>query len=291
MPVIVVRGSSSRLLSEHLAVEAGWELASTELKRFPDGESYVRVISPLEKKDVVIVSATFPDSNIIETLLLHDAVVRRKPNSVRLLVPYYGYQRQDKLFKEGESVSAEVIAGILDNRFDEILTVDLHAEGVSKYIRNTKTKNFVASPQIAKYFRKRKIDIVISPDGGLRAVEYAKIAAKEIGCDYDYFLKERIDSTNVKLYPKKVDVKDKTVLIVDDIIATGGSMIAAIKRLKELGAKHIFAGCTHGLFTGNALPKLRELADEVISTDTIETEASAVSVAPLILEHLLELRA
>ncbi len=291
MPVIVVRGSSSRLLSEHLAAEAGWELASTELKRFPDGESYVRVTSPLEKKDVLIVSATFPDSNIIETLLLHDAVVRRKPNSVRLLVPYYGYQRQDKLFKEGESVSAEVIAGILDNRFDEILTVDLHAEGVSKYIRNTKTKNFVASPQIAKYFRKRKIDTVISPDGGLRAVEYAKIAAKEIGCDYDYFLKERIDSTNVKLYPKKVDVKDKTVLIVDDIIATGGSMIAAMKRLKELGAKHIFAGCTHGLFTGNALPKLRELADEVISTDTIETEASAVSVAPLILEHLLELRA
>lgn len=291
MPVIIVRGSSSRLLSEHLAAEAGWELASTELKRFPDGESYVRVVSPLDRKDVVIVSATFPDSNIIETLLLHDAVVRRKPSSVRLLVPYYGYQRQDKLFKEGESVSAEVIAGILDNKFDEILTVDLHAEGVSKYIRNTKTKNFVASPQIAKHFRKRKIDIVISPDGGLRAVEYAKMAAKEIGCDYDYFLKERIDSANVKLYPKKVDVKDKTVLIVDDIIATGGSMIAAMKRLKELGARHIYAGCTHGLFTGNALPKLRELADEVISTDTIETEASAVSVAPLVLEHLFELRA
>ncbi len=288
--MIIVSGSSSRLLSDHLAAEAGWELASSELRRFPDGESYVRVISPLEKKDVVIVSATFPDGNIIETLLLHDAVVRRKPNSVRLLVPYYGYQRQDKLFKEGESVSAEVIAGVLDNRFEEIMTVDLHAEGVSKYIRNTKTKNFIASPQIAKHFRRHRIDTVISPDGGLRAVEYAKLAAKELGCEYDYFLKERLDSTNVKLYPKKVDVKDKAVLIVDDIIATGGSMIAAIRRLKELGAKRIFAGCTHGLFTGNSLPKLKELADEVISTDTVETEASVVSVAPLVLEHLFELK-
>lgn len=288
--VIIVGGSSSRLLSEHLAAEAGWELASVELKRFPDGESYVRVISPLEDKDVLIVSATFPDGNIIETLLLHDAVVRRKPASVKLLVPYYGYQRQDKLFKEGESVSAEVIAGVLDNRFDEIMTVDLHAEGVSKYIRNTKTRNFVASTQLARHFRNSGIDIVISPDGGLRAVEYAKLAAEELGIEYDYFLKERIDSTNVKLYPKKLDVKGKNVLIVDDIIATGGSMVAAMKRLKELGAKKIFAGCTHGLFTGNSLPRLKELAEEVISTDTIESDASRVSVAPLVSEHLFEVK-
>lgn len=288
--MIIVSGSSNRLLSEHLAAEAGWELSGCELRRFPDGESYVRILSPLQDKDVLIVSATFPDGNIIETLLLHDAVVRRKPSSVRLLVPYYGYQRQDKLFKEGESVSAEVIAGIIDNRFDEIMTVDLHAEGVARYIRNTKTKNFVASPRIARYFVKQNIDIVISPDGGLRAVEYAKLAAREIGSDYDYFLKERIDSANVKLYPKKVDVSGKKVLIVDDIIATGGSMLAAMARLKELGAKKIFAGCTHGLFTGNSLPRLRDLAEEVVSTDTIESDASAVSVAPLVSEHLFEMK-
>ena len=288
--MIIVSGSSSKLLAEHLSAEAGWELASCELKRFPDGEAYVRVTTPLEGEDVVIVSATFPDGNIIETLLLHDAVNRRKPASVRLLVPYYGYQRQDKLFKEGESVSAEVIAGVLDNRFDEIMTVDLHAEGVAKYIKGTKTKNFVASPLLARYFRRHKIDIVISPDGGIRAVEYAKLAARELDCEYDYFLKERIDSTNVKLYPKKVDVKDKNVLIVDDIIATGGSMMAAMRKLKELGARRIFAGCTHGLFTGNSLQKLRELSDEVIATDTVESDASHVSVAPLVSEHLSELR-
>lgn len=288
--MIIVHGSGSGLLSEHLAAETGWELAASELKRFPDGESYVRVISPLEDTDVLIVSATFPDGNIIETLFLHDAVVRRRPASMRLLIPYYGYQRQDKLFKEGESVSAEVIAGILDNKFDEIMTVDLHAEGVAKYIRHTKTKNLIASPQLAKYFRRRKVDIVISPDGGLRAVEYAKLAARELGCEYDYFMKERIDSVTVKLYPKKLDVKDKTVLVLDDIIATGGSMVAAVARLRELGAKRILAGCTHGLFTGNALGRLRELAEEVIATDTIESDASAVSIAPLVAEHLYELR-
>ncbi|MCL4347099.1 MAG: ribose-phosphate diphosphokinase, partial [Candidatus Thermoplasmatota archaeon] len=193
--MIIVGGTSNRSLSEHLAAESGSDIASVEIRNFPDGEKYVRILSSLAKKDVVIVSATYPDSNIIETLLLHDAASRAQPNTIRLLIPYYGYQRQDKLFREGESISAEVIAGILDGRFDEIMTVDLHAEGVSRYFHRTKVRNFVASALVARYFRKKRIDTVISPDGGSRAVEYAKIAANELGCEYDYFLKERIDSS------------------------------------------------------------------------------------------------
>lgn len=288
--MIIVGGTSNRLLTEHLAAETDGDIASTELRNFPDGEKYVRVITNVNRKDVVIVSATYPDSGIIETLLLHDAVMRSNPNSVRLLIPYYGYQRQDKLFKDGESISAEVVAGVLDGRFDEIMTVDLHAEGVSRYFKKTKVRNFVASPLIAGYYRKMNIDTVISPDGGSRAVEYAKIAAKKLDCEYDYFLKERIDSNNVRLYPKKVEVSGKSVLIVDDIIATGSSMLAAIRRLVELGAAGIYVGCTHGQFTNNALPTLMKHARDVISTDTIETDASKVSVAPLISEHLFEVK-
>ena len=278
------------MLTAHLAAETGSEIASTEIRSFPDGEKYVRILTPVIKQDVIIVSATYPDSSIIETLLIFDAVRRGRPNSVRLLVPYYGYQRQDKLFREGESIGAEVVAGMLDGKFEEIITVDLHAEGVSNYFRKTKIRNFVASPLIARYYNKAEIDIVISPDGGLRAVEYAKLAAAQIGCEYDYFLKERIDSDHVRLYPKNVDVSKKSVLIVDDIIATGGSMVAAMKRLSELGASAIYAGCTHGQFTNNALPKLREYAKEIISTDTIESEASKVSVAAIVSEHLFQLK-
>ncbi len=288
--MIVVGGSSNKMLSASLATETGSAEASVELKCFPDGEKYVRILTPVVKQDVLIVSATYPDSNIIETLLLLDAVTRGKPNSVSLLIPYFGYQRQDKLFGEGEAIGAEVIAGLLDGKFDQIFTVDLHAQGVSNYFRKTKIRNFVASPLIARYYNKAGIDIVISPDGGLRAVEYAKQAAHQLGCEYDYFLKERIDAQNVRLYPKNVDVSKKSVLIVDDIIATGSSMAAAMKRLSELGASAIYAGCTHGQFTNNALPRLREHAKEVISTDTIESEASKISVAAIVSERLLHLR-
>ena len=288
--MIIVGGSSSKMLTAHLAAETGSSVASTEIRCFPDGEKYVRILTPIVKQDVIIVSATYPDSCIIETLLLFDAVRRGKPASIRLLVPYYGYQRQDKLFREGESIGAEVVADMLDGKFDEIITIDLHAEGVSNYFRKTKIRNFVASPLIARFYNKSGIDTVISPDGGLRAVEYAKRAAHQLGCEYDYFLKERIDANNVKLYPKNVDVSKKSVLIVDDIIATGSSMIAAMKRLSELGASAIYAGCTHGQFMSNALPRLREHAKEIISTDTIESEASKVSVAAIVSEHLFQLR-
>jgi len=284
--VIIVKGSRSPLLSQHLAAETGSEIASCEIRNFPDGEKYVRVITPLRGEDVLIVSATYPDTGIVETLLLKDAVQRWAPGRVRLLIPYYGYQRQDKLFREGEAVSAEVIARLLDDGFAEIMTVDLHAEGVARYFRRTKIVNFVASTEIAKHFRQRHIDVVISPDGGSRAVEFAKRAAAELDCEYDYFLKERIDSTTVRLYPKKMDVSGKHILVLDDIIATGSSMIAAVGRLKELGASEIYAGCTHGLFTDGALSKLRAISAEVVSTDTIETEASAVSVAPVVSEHI-----
>ncbi|MEM3852296.1 MAG: ribose-phosphate diphosphokinase [Methanomassiliicoccales archaeon] len=288
--MIIIQGSSNRSLSHELSQETGYPLANAEIKRFPDRECYIRILEKLEGKDVLIVSATFPDEQIVETLLIHDAVSRMNPASIRLLIPYFGYQRQDKLFKEGEAVSAQAVAGIFDGRFDEILTVDIHAEGVLNYFRRTSSRNFVASGQIARYFRNRNIDAVISPDGGVRAVDYAKEAAKVLNCEYDYFLKERIDATTVKLFPKKMDLNGKRVLVLDDIIATGGSMVAAIRRLKELYASEIYVGCTHGLFIGDAYERITGEAGEVVSTDTVETRASLVSVAPLIAGHLLGMR-
>lgn len=286
--MIIVAGSSNRLLSESLSAVTGFRIVPSEQRRFPDGECYVRVNGGLENHDVLIVSATFPDGNIVETLLLYDAVRRLRPSTIRLLIPYFGYQRQDKLFREGEAVSAEVMAGLLDSKFDEIITIDIHAEGVLSYFRHTGTLNFVASPEIARHFRARNIDVVISPDGGMRAVEYAKEAARALNCSYDYFLKERINANTVKLFPKNMDVSGKNVLVLDDIIATGGSMIAVLRRLQDLGAASIFAGCTHGLFIGDALQKIKALCSEVVSTDTIESSVSLVSVAPLVAHHLME---
>lgn len=288
--MILLAGSTNIHLSERISAETGFHIASVENRVFPDGERYVRINEQLENKDLLFVSSTFPDSSIVELLLLHDAASRMRPSSMRLLIPYFGYQRQDKLFREGEAVSAEIMASLLDSRFDEVMTVDIHADGVLKYFKHSRSVNFVAAPEIARYFMGKGVDLVISPDGGMRAVEYAKEAASVLNCEYDYFLKERIDASTVKLYPKKMDVRGRNVLVLDDIIATGGSMIAALKRLREMGAAKVFVGCTHGLFIGNSLKTISSIAEETVSTDTIETQASAVSVSPIVSHHLMGLR-
>jgi ribose-phosphate pyrophosphokinase len=140
---------------------------------------------------------------------------------------------------------------------------------------------------IAQYLKEKNIDFVLAPDKG--AKERAKEAATLIDCEYDYLEKTRIDETTVKITPKKLDARGKHVAIIDDIISTGGTMANSIKELKKQGAKTVSVACTHGLFIGGAKEKLLSAdCDEIISTDTIETEFSKVSAADCIAEILLK---
>lgn len=274
--MIIVSGSASKSLSKTLAQEMGEKLANVESRRFPDDECYVRIHDNLDGEEVVVVQTSYPDDKIIELFLLQDAVKEFKVEKLVTVIPYYGYARQDKKFNEGEPISAKTLAKLISLSSDSLITVDIHEEKIMDWF-DIPSKNISGMPQLGFYLKNLNPDIIIAPDKG--AQELAKIVADVVECDWDYLEKIRIDGENVEMKAKNLSVSGKKVAIVDDIIATGGTIVRATEHLKSQGAKEVYAACTHGLFAKNALPRLQHVCHEVISTDTIENETSVVSVA------------
>ncbi|HEX7391945.1 MAG TPA: ribose-phosphate diphosphokinase [Thermoplasmata archaeon] len=274
----VVGGSASQLLSKELAKSLRAKLAKVEIKRFPDDECYVRIDEELDGEDVFVVQTTWPDKNIIELFLLQDAVKEFDVASLTTVVPYFGYARQDKQFKPGEPISARALARLIQLQTDEFITVDVHAPTVIDWFDNVSAKNVHAYPSIGKHLKGKGIDLILSPDEG--RADNAKRVADVVGCEADFLVKERLDGETVEMKPKKLGVKGKKVAIVDDIIATGGTIAKAAEQLRKQGASKILAVCTHGVFAKSGLDKLNAVCDEICSSDTIENPTTCISVAP-----------
>ena len=276
----VIGGSASDRIAKDLSEELKTTLVNTTIKRFPDDELYIRILDDISKEHVIIVQTTYPDNNIVELFLLQDAAKEAGAKKITVVIPYFGYARQDKKFLDGEPISAKAIAKLISLNADKVITVDPHKEYILDFF-TTPAFSCSAVPEIAKYLSQKNIDLLLAPDKG--ALDRVKKASKIIGCDFDYMEKTRIDGTTVEIKPKNLDVKNKNVAIIDDIISTGGTMAKSIKELKNQGAKKVFVSCTHGLFAGDAIKKL-ELAgcDEIISTDTIKSEFSKVKTSPVI---------
>jgi ribose-phosphate pyrophosphokinase len=278
--MIVIGGSSSRKLADDLAKELGTGLLQATSKRFPDGECYVRLETEEMDREVVIVQNSHPDDMLVELLFLQDAAARLGAERITNVIPYFGYARQDKLFNKGEAVSAEVMAEHIEMKANKVITVDIHGAETLDWFNKAKGVDVHATSCIASFFSNSGIDLVLAPDEG--AAERAEGVAKILGCDWDHLVKTRLSGTEVKMAPKRLDVKGRRVLIVDDIISTGGTIEAATKQLRSLGAKRVVAVCTHGLFMMGALERLRKCCDNVLSTNTLENEVSEISVAPVI---------
>lgn len=278
--MVIIAGSASQETAKNIAKEINQPLASVLYKRFPDGECYVRINDDLKGKDVIIVQTTHPDEKIIELFLLQDAVKEAGANKITVVIPYFGYSRQDTKFKDGEPISARVLAQLIGSNTNKIITVDPHKEHILKFFK-TPAKSCTAINQLAQYLVERNVDFLLAPDKG--ALNSVKEAANIVGCGYDYMEKTRIDGSTVEIKPKKINVSDKHVAIIDDIISTGGTMAKSIEQLKKQGAKKVSAACTHGLFISNAVEKLTEAGcDDIIATDTIQNPYSKVPVAPCI---------
>jgi ribose-phosphate pyrophosphokinase len=283
-----------------LAKELEWEHHSLEARRFPDSEGYIRIpeksIEAVRKEPVVLVSNTFPDAGIVETLLLLEALrdVREGrtdnlkeigPQSMEpvgpgviVAIPYFGYSRQDKRFRPGEAISAKAIGRLLSAHCDGIVVFDLHApaalEGMPIPVEFTS-----AMPEIAAHLQSTvKPDFILSPDKG--AIERATAVAKEIGLPFSYLEKTRIDAHTIIHKAKNLDVAGKVVAIVDDMIATGGTICKAADALRGQGATEVHAACTHGLFTGGAIARLANHVDGVHATSSLANRRAVISGGP-----------
>ena len=307
MPVL--SGSSGRELAIALSEILEMEAVLIESRKFPDGEGYVRVPSEsfgvVRSEPVILVSNTFPDSGIMRTILMLEAINDIRKGDLEnlknegeqimdnvgpgifLAVPYYGYARQDKRFSPGETVSARVISEILGRSCDGMVILDLHEP---KVLDGSELRiGFVSSmPEIADILEKEvNPDFILSPDKG--AIDRASEVAKIGGWEFSYLEKTRIDAHTIEHQAKDLDVNGKVVAIVDDMISTGGTICRASDALRRQGAKAVYAACTHGLFTGGALSRLANHVDGVYTTDSLRNPRSVVSSAPALARGIKEM--
>lgn len=284
--MLILGGSNSSELAGRISHELGAEIAEAEIKKFPDGEIYVRIVSDIKDKECAVVQSTPDNDSLVELLLSLDLLRDLGASKVHAIVPYLGYSRQDKRFQGGESLSAKTVLKIIDSLSDSILSVNCHFldAGGEFDFHGIKIKNIDAFPEIANYFKSKVGNpFLIAPDeGSLKLVENC---ARAIGCKFDSLEKERISGEEVKTEAKEMDVEGKDVIILDDTISTGNTIINAAELVKKQGAKSISVGCVHGIFS-KGLKKLKAATDELVCTDTVQSEASRVSVAKLIAKEL-----
>ncbi len=280
----IIGGSASLSTADELSKLLNVPLVKTEIKRFPDGELYLRVLQTVKQEHVVVIQTTHPDERIIELLLLLDALKRADAATVTVIIPYFGYGRQDKQFKEGEPISAQLMATLISMNSNRIITVDPHKEKILDFF-TVPAYGISAVELLSNYLNNKNIDVVLAPDKG--ALNRAQKTAALLNCEVDFLEKTRIDGSTIQITPKSLDVKNKNVAIIDDIISTGGTMASAIQELKKQKATKVYVSCTHGLFVGSAIEKLRAAGcDEIISTDSICSSFSIVKISPIIAKAL-----
>ncbi|RLG34811.1 ribose-phosphate diphosphokinase [Methanosarcinales archaeon] len=273
----VVAGRASAVLGSRVADVIEADLALTEFALFPDAELYTRVVDDLVGDEVVIVQSTPTDTDFICLLQLIDAC--EGASRISVVIPYFGYARQDKRFKMGEAVTARALAGTIEA--DRIFTINIHDQNVINYFKS-KACDLDAAPVIGSYISSLNLKnpVVIAPDDG--AKELAKAVASEEGLSWNWLKKKRIDADTVVIDDKDLDVEGRDVVIVDDIISSGGTIMEAARILKQNGAGAIYAGCVHGVFVKNAILRLKKAGIIPFSTDTIESITSSMSVAECI---------
>ena len=290
---IILGGSSAQVLAIKIGRLLKAPVLLPEIKRFPDGEKYVRITGDVNGKTVAVIQSFYhqPDEFLIEYFLMVDTLKDLGAKRVLGVVPYFAYARQDERFKPGEAISFKIVTKLIEEvGTDEIYTVDTHLHRVEQLseIFRIPAHNLTAVPLLAQYVKKNfelTNPIVIGPDE--EAEQWAKVAAKELEVEYDVLEKERLGPSEVRIKTRELDVKNRDIVIVDDIISTGGTMVEAIKMLKEHGAKNIIAACTHPILVQNALTKIYQAgALAVIGTDTVPSSISFVSVAPVMAEAL-----
>jgi ribose-phosphate pyrophosphokinase len=265
--------SSNKKLAEEIAQSAGLEISNVEVVRFADGEISINIVESVRGHDVFVVQSTSKPANehVMELLIMADAIKRASAKSLTVIMPYYGYSRQDRKSKSRQPITAKLIADLLQAAgVNRLICIDLHASQIQGFF-DVPIDNFPAAPLLADYFlnvKKLKNIVVVSPDHG--GVTRARIFARILDAPMAIIDKRRPEPNKAEIANIIGDVAGKTVIMVDDIIDTAGTLVAGAKALIEQGAIEVYAAATHPVFSDEALNRINEsFLTEVVVTDTI----------------------
>jgi len=286
----VIAGKSSENLAKRLSKKLEANFVKSEIKVFPDGESKITLSGDLSKKKSIVVQSMNPpvDTNLVHILSL---ISKAKEVSLEVIavIPYMGYARQDREFLPGEIVTMKVLGKLFKGvGASKIIAVDIHSVIGFKHFA-IKTKNVSAIPDLAKYFKKLSLKnpLVISPDQGGK--ERAKEFAKEFNSDYIALEKKRDRKTGkVEIKTKNIEVAGRDLILVDDMISTGGSIIKATQFLKKQKCKRVYVACTHALLMNDAEKKIKKSGvTSIISANTISGKTSLVDISNTIAKAII----
>ena len=286
--LIIFAGSSNAPLATLIARELRMELGRADVERFSDGEVKVEVHENVRGQDVFLLQSTCAptNDNLMELIIMADAVRRSSAHRITAVIPYFGYARQDRRPRSARvAISAKVVADMLDAvGIDRMLTVDLHADQIQGFF-NMPVDNVYGSPVLVDYMTTQKYEnpIIVSPDVG--GVVRARAVAKQSN-DLDLAIidKRRPQANESKVMNVIGDVRGKTCVIVDDIVDTAGTLCTAAKALKEEGAIKVVSYITHPVFSGNAIERIADSElDEMVVTDTIPLSADALACSKITL--------
>ena len=270
---VLFTGNANPVLAQEIATNLGAELGKAKVGRFSDGEVDIEIQQNVRARDVFVVQPTCAptNENLMELLVMVDALKRASARRITAVIPYFGYARQDRRPRSTRvPISAKVVANLLETvGVERVLTMDLHADQIQGFF-DIPVDNIYASPVLLTDLKAKAYSdlVVVSPDVG--GVVRARALAKQLGCDLAIIDKRRPKANVSEVMHVIGDIDGRNCVIMDDMIDTAGTLVKAAEVLKDRGAKSVYAYCTHPVFSGPAVERIQNSAlDEVVITNTI----------------------
>ena len=278
----LLTGNSNKILSKDIAKYLRSKLVNSSIRKFSDGEIYVEINENIRGNSIFIIqSVSSPaNDNLMELLLSIDALKRSSAKNITAVIPYFGYARQDRKVVPRTSISAKLVSNLITQAgADRVVTVDLHAGQIQGFF-DIPVDNLFATPIFARHVKKKiksKKIICVAPDVG--GTERARALGKLLNVGLAIVDKRRPKPGQSQVMNVIGDVKDKTCIIVDDIIDSGGTIVNAAKALKAIGAKEVYVYITHGVLSGDAVKKIKNsVIKNLVITDTIDNNEKTKNV-------------
>ena len=291
----LISGSSHPELSSKIAEELGVDLLKTQLSRFSCGETYARIEESIRGYEVYVIQTIghSPNDDYMELFLLMDALKRSSVKKIHVVIPHFGYARQDKKSSPREPISSRLMADLLSAvGFSRLITMDLHSDQIQGFFSQP-VDHLTAMPLFISYFKDKNIPdlTVVAPDTG--RAKFSKKMSDHLGAKLALMHKTRPSHNVAEITNVVGKVRDRNLLIVDDMVDTAGSVTSGLSALRDLGCKDIYLATTHAVFSGPALDRLSKAGiKEVICTDTLNLSEkkfsglNVLSVAPMLAEAI-----